>query len=995
MQIKLPLLYVIKINFIFASAKTPKEHAMKNRLSYMLPLRLYLIIFPVLLFLLPANGQSHGNSYIVNFNKSIYGKGSQTWQIASYNDRWTYFANKNGMVQFDGNAWSLHPMNNASDVRSVLASTSRKRIYVGGINEFGYYEPAADGTLAYHCMSEKEDGAVRYLGNVWGIHESDNILYFQGDGRVVKYLDGNYTVIETEAKIDCSNMVNGILYAGTDRGVWILVGNTFFPLQGADVLASKRIRGIVPYKKGVLVVTAYSGLYYCDGRTTEQVLTGAEAFMRENEVFSVAKQGERIALGTIHKGLVLIDCATMGVKYFNENNGLHNNTVLSVAFDAHGNLWAGLEGGIDYVFLSSPFTNLYSYPGSYGTGYTAAVEGNRLYLGTNRGLYYTSYPLSDGSLPEIHPVSLSSGQVWNLCRVGEELFCLHDRGIFLLQGTTLKRVTELTGVWTCQQVMGRPDLMYVGVYNGLYLLGRQDGEWKVLARIEGVNDSCRLFEQESARVIWAGNNNAVTRIELDATLTRAERLTSYGSEKGMPAGHRVYVTKVQGRVCFATKQGIYIYHAQEDAIKPAEEVNRLLNGATDCSFLWEYKDKLLCLSPYEISIGHLGTYREREACSVYPLPQSLIEPVVNYESIIPLSDSLMLLPNEGGFALFSLPFSRRQPERNDALCIKNMYLSYPKDSLVYTANFRGEKQAPRITYSFNSVRFEYQLPQFRMGDDIRFRYRLNKGDWSDFTTTYVKEYSNLSEGEYTFEVEAFFPGGTVSADSVCFSILPPWYRSTPAYLCYFLFTLLAMWGVYRWDAVRMKRGKLQAVVEKDKEMQEMEKEYEEEKARQENQIMQLEKEKLEYELKHKSQEMANLMINFLRKNEMLTEIKSEILKVSASLKGEAAREGKRQLVLLNSKIDANIQGDEVLKRIEDQFDLVHNNFMKRLHERHPDLSNNERIMCAYLKMNLSTKEIAPLLNISVRGVETVRYRLRKKFGLEREDSLTDYLNNRL
>ena len=130
--------------------------------------------------------------------------------------------------------------------------------------------------------------------------------------------------------------------------------------------------------------------------------------------------------------------------------------------------------------------------------------------------------------------------------------------------------------------------------------------------------------------------------------------------------------------------------------------------------------------------------------------------------------------------------------------------------------------------------------------------------------------------------------------------------------------------------------------------------------------------------------MANLMINFVRKNEMLTEIKSEIIKVASSLRGEGAREGKQLLLVINSKIDSNIQSDEVLKRIEDQFDLIHNNFMKRLHVRHPDLSNNERMMCAYLKMNLS-----------VRGVETIRYRLRKKFGLEREDSLTDYLSNQL
>ncbi len=100
-------------------------------------------------------------------------------------------------------------------------------------------------------------------------------------------------------------------------------------------------------------------------------------------------------------------------------------------------------------------------------------------------------------------------------------------------------------------------------------------------------------------------------------------------------------------------------------------------------------------------------------------------------------------------------------------------------------------------------------------------------------------------------------------------------------------------------------------------------------------------------------------------------------------------------MVLNNKIDSNIQNDEVLRRIEEEFDLIHNNFMKHLGEKHPNLSPNERIMCAYLKMNLSTKEIAPLINISVRGVETLRYRLRKKLGLSREESLTDYLEQHL
>lgn len=952
----------------------------------------------ILLFIFSSSLKCYAdwNSFIVNFDKARYGKGAQTWQIAPYDDKWVYFANKNGMLQFDGNVWSIFPLNNASDVRSVLASSIQKKIYVGGINEFGYYEPGKDGSLVYHCMSDTLDKECRFLGNVWGIHETDNILYFQGDDRVVKFLNGKYTAIEMNAKIDCSNMVNGILYIGTDHGVWFLVGNTFFPLQGAEELASKRIRGIVPFKDGVLVATAYNGLYYCNGKTVEPFVTGAEEFIRENEVFCVAKRDNKVALGTIHKGLLLIDCSTMQLKYFNENNGLHNNTVLSVSFDIAGNLWAGLDSGIDYVCLTSPFTNLYSYPYFFGTGYTAALENNLLYLGTNRGLYYTHYPVKlNGDLPDIHPILQSSGQVWNLCRIGDELFCLHDRGVFLVKGTTMERVTDITGAWCCQQVMGRPDMMYVGVYNGVYLVAKRNGMWQTVCKIEGLADSCRFFEQETDRILWIYNADHVTRVELNDNLSKSINQKEYGTADGFPVNHDMYISKIEGRIYFATPNGIYKHNPHKDIMEACPDMNNLLNGASNYSRLLEYHNRLISLSPHEICIANLGTYKRGANTSINPIQRLLVELIPTFESIIPLSDSLMVIPNEEGFALFKIPAVRGRQDRSHSLYIKSMYLSYPKDSLVYTANFLGEKPVPSISYSSNSVRFDYGLSLFAAGDDIRFQYRLNKSSWSDFTTVRTKEYSNLSEGEYTFEVKVIFPDGTTSSDEISFSILPPWYRSIPAYICYFILALLSLWYLYRWDDIRVKRKEKLAVVEKDKEIHEMEKEYEQEKERQEKQIMQLEKEKLEFDLQHKSQEMANLMINFVRKNEMLTEIKSEIIKVSALLKGDSSREGKQQLLLINNKIDANIQSDEVLKRIEDQFDLVHNNFMKRLHAKHPDLSNNERMMCAYLKMNLSTKEIAPLLNISVRGVETIRYRLRKKFGLEREDSLLDYLNEGL
>ena len=79
------------------------------------------------------------------------------------------------------------------------------------------------------------------------------------------------------------------------------------------------------------------------------------------------------------------------------------------------------------------------------------------------------------------------------------------------------------------------------------------------------------------------------------------------------------------------------------------------------------------------------------------------------------------------------------------------------------------------------------------------------------------------------------------------------------------------------------------------------------------------------------------------------------------------------------------------KHFAQHFDKVHSDFIVKLKEKHSNISNNELKLCAYLRMNLSTKEIAQLMNISVRGVEISRYRLRKKLNLATDTNLFDYL----
>lgn len=147
----------------------------------------------------------------------------------------------------------------------------------------------------------------------------------------------------------------------------------------------------------------------------------------------------------------------MDVKYFNENNGLRNNTVLSVAFDGQGNLWAGLDSGIDHVCLSSPFTNLYSYPYSYGTGYAAAVENGYLYLGTNRGLYYTSYPVKlNGSLPDIHPFLNPVVRCGTFVKLVMICFVFMIVEFFRLKVQVYIRITDITGACAVKRFRGDP-----------------------------------------------------------------------------------------------------------------------------------------------------------------------------------------------------------------------------------------------------------------------------------------------------------------------------------------------------------------------------------------------------------------------------------------------------------------------------------------------------------------------------------------------------------
>ncbi len=956
-------------------------------------MRFITLIFIILCSISSMDAQT--SHFVTNFAQGSLIKGSQTWKIACYDNDWVFFASRSGMSQYNGDKWTNFRMSNGIDCRSVYASHATGRIYVGGINEFGYYTPDERGIMHYTSLRSKV-GNNGLLDNVWGIYEDHGTVYVQGDKKILKITGKENVLINANAKLDCSNLVNGVLYLGSEKGLFVLVGNRVLPAGGAEKLKDVRIRSIAPYKNGIIVFTAYEGVYYYDGLVVTPIRTGCEGYMASNEVFSGAVFGDIMAVGTVQNGLMVYNLVTGETEFYNEENGLQDNTVLSLTFDGRGNLWAGLDSGIDYIWLDLPLLSLSSNRKSLGVGYDAMVGGNLLYLGTNRGLFYTVYPtVHTKPTAEIGFVHNSGGQVWGLERIGEDLFCMHDKGLFQISGTSMKHIEGTLGVWTIQPLSDGSGRVYLGCYDGIYIMQKVGATWQLVGRIVNFYDSVHYMQQLNADDIWIVTSiEGIIRLKINLSNYTVKSKRYYALRDGLPSLDNINISKKDGKLYFTTSDGIYYYDSKKDKILPDRHFSDLMLGRKQYMRLFNEDGRIIGVTSHEYVLG--GT-KENKAPVVIPYLQGIMEPFRGMERVRKLDNWVYALPNSYGFAFYDSRKDRRivDEQHKDLDIIKTVYLTYPKDSVIFRSNYLNKKYIPEILYDMNSVRFQYALRGQDGTPYLRYKCRINDGDgWSEYSEGSTKEFTGLKEGKYTFQVVGISADGQSHKDEFTFVILPPIYRTVWAYLIYLIILGLIVRYLIRLEKKRVAKTNAAAVREKDILLLQKEEEFKEENARKERQIMRLEKEKLRDELEHKSQEMADLLMNFARKNEVLILVKEDLQKLFAKIKGkDIMNELSRMVLNINNKIDTNIQSDDLLKRIEEQFDMVHNNFMKRLRATYPSLTTNELLMCAYIKMNLSTKEIAPLLNISVRGVETLRYRLRKKINMEAGENLGEYLNS--
>ena len=888
-----------------------------------------------LCWLLAATSWAQRAPRLRNFQPADYEAQNQNWALTQSPEGWIYAGNNSTLLEFDGSRWRHYALPEKQAVRTVAMGRSGE-IFCGGFAEFGFWKKDSSGRLVYTSLSSGLGEGQVGKEEIWHILVQPKYVLFQSFSTIYKFDYQKVVPIKPPNAIMFAQAVNGqVILPVIDRGLYELkADNTFRALPGSEVLKGRIVQFLVPNGQGgIWAGTSNDGIFELQNDQCKPWSNPLNEVFRKKQLNkAVALRGGGWAIGTILDGAYVLYPSGQLRCQLHRENGLQNNTVLALLEDRDGNLWLGLDRGIDFAALHSPLMFFTDQTGKIGTVYAAAVHREHLYIGTNQGVFRAVYP-SALALPPFSLVEGSQGQVWQLQVFEDQLICGHNSGTFLVEGNAVRRISAVTGGWCMVKPPGHSDMLLQATYTGLILFKKSPGgSWAFAGRVGGFGEPLKKIAFDATGNLWGAHpNKGLFRLRLSKDLLQVLEFKKFTRDDGLPTDFQLSLSVLpdSGLIVNALPTALRLRNDSGRTRFEPIAARKWLPGiggeafALDSSGLWRYT-------------------REGRAQKI---PLALV-PSYEQVEILPSGEYLFCLEN--GFALLNQD-SSASPGSQQQLppTVVNLIKTAEDQSFVPTLGLS-------FHYRHNSLTFQFAQPFFEHA--VRFSWFLEgfSSAWSPWTYNSEKEFTSLPSGSYTFRVRSE-AGGAEAV--VSFRIAPPRYRSGWAFVGYGLILLALLWLLEIFNRRRMERQRQRLEAEKEREI-------------------------LVLEVENKSRELSNAAFNLIRKNETLQSLKDNLLD---------SRNEPRVLSKIVREIDAHLEGDHDWEIFEESFNRVHDDFFKRLMQAYPDLTPGDLRLAAYLKMNLSSKEIAPLLNISVRGIENKRYRLRKKLGLPEEVNLTEFI----
>jgi len=533
-----------------------------------------------------------------------------------------------------------------------------------------------------------------------------------------------------------------------------------------------------------------------------------------------------------------------------------------------------------------------------------------------------------------------------------------------------------------QAVINGRNILLESSYTSLYIYTQAPtGNWIFSHRTEGFMDLIKNLEIDHTGNIWAGHMyKGVYRLRLDNELRHAVEIENYQSfdstQTELPAS--VKVMKLKGRIVFTDGKLFYTYDDIHGKIVPYDLLNKYLPDFADTYRIVSVNDTLhwfIRNTEYALVSSSGDTYSLKDR-----IPYSILNnpPNMGRANMYVADERTTYFCLNGGIGRYV--FTEESSSEKNILYLSSVQYYDRKNDYTY---YLDPRKKAIIAYKYNDIGFQFMHPEYSK-NIFRIECFLDGYDsrWVNTAEDLSIFYNNLPAGEYVLKARVRDNSGAVlSSVGFTFRVKNPGYKTWWAYLSYALIILLI--------AGLLIENHVQKVVQKkNKLFTEQENRRLAQLDKQEKEITALRNEKLEADLTYKSKELASAAMMIINHTEFLKNLRARIQ--SNILAGKVNRTEGNELVTMIGK---NLSEEDAWTVFQENFDLIHENFFRKLKERYPALTPTDLKLCTLLRLNYSSKEIAEMMNISIRGVEAARYRLRKKLLLSESENLVDFMIN--
>ena len=584
------------------------------------------------------------------------------------------------------------------------------------------------------------------------------------------------------------------------RGCSQMVGDTLQMIPDGEQFADLRVYMMAPYDEDhLLIATRQEGLYLYDGTSAVPFPTEVDALWRDYRLyFGRGLPDDHFALTFLDGGgAVIIDKQGRLVQRFDESIGLPDGWVNYIFSDVQGGLWLALNNdGIVRVDYSSPLSFYDRKLGLEGRINDIERHQNMLYVATTTGVYQFGKAKDDAGRSAFTKVLQGTSRA--LLSTDSVLFAGTDEGLYLFGEGDPETLTDDVGAVLTLFQSSISEEVYFGLEDGFSVLAPTSQGWEVRSFEGAITEPVASVAEEHDGTLWLSTaDRKVLRLR---SADDGLDVESFDKEDGLPEEGAHPVLGIN-EVVFSSINGIYRYHSSEPGRSTAsfyldEALTPAPHSAPDplLSFSIDEKDAFWLVYPNRVEIATPqadGTYA-RTTPPVLRFPKGEVVPIhIEEDGVAWLGDGNRLIRYDPHFQKkYDTPFTA-------LIRTVTSGAGQPIFGGAY-ASEAAEGTIAELEYVHHDIRFTFAAPSYNAVNENQYQYYLEGYDagWSDWTYRKSQPYYGLSEGRYTFRVQARNAQGVVSEEaSFGFRILPPWYRTWGSYGFYFILILGAT-GLY-------------------------------------------------------------------------------------------------------------------------------------------------------------------------------------------------------